>query len=131
MVVRTGEGTRTMAKPKTFDAYLSALSEDKRDALQKLRQTIRAAAPKAEEYIGYGLAAFRLDGRPLVALGATANHCAFYLMSGSTVAAHEDDLEGYDTSTGTMRVTPDNPLPVGLVRKLVKARLAENAARRP
>ena len=59
-----------MAKPKTFDEYLAALSKDKRDALQKLRKTIRAAAPKAEEYISYGLAAFRQDGKPLVALGA-------------------------------------------------------------
>jgi uncharacterized protein YdhG (YjbR/CyaY superfamily) len=119
-----------MAKPKTFDEYLAALTKDKRDALQKLRKTIRAAAPKAEEYIGYGLAAFRLGGKPLVALGATAKHCAFYLMSGSTVAAHEDDLEGYDTSKGTIRFSPDKPLPAALVRKLVKARIAENDARR-
>ena len=119
-----------MAKPKTFDEYLAALSKDKRDALQKLRKTIRAAAPKAEEYIGYGLAAFRLDRRPLVALGATANHCAFYLMSGSTVAAHERELAGYDTSKGTIRFPADKPLPAALVRKLVKARIAENDARR-
>jgi uncharacterized protein YdhG (YjbR/CyaY superfamily) len=119
-----------MAKPKTFDEYLAALTRDKRDALQKLRKTIRAAAPKAEEYIGYGLAAFRLDGRPLVALGATAKHCAFYLMSGSTVAAHEDDLAGYDTSKGTIRFSPEEPLPAALVRRLVKARIAENEARR-
>jgi uncharacterized protein YdhG (YjbR/CyaY superfamily) len=117
------------AKPKTFDEYLAALSKDKRDVLQKLRKTIGAAAPKAEECISYGLAAFRQDGRPLVALGATAKHCAFYLMSGSTVAAHEDELAGYDTSKGTIRFPPDKPLPAALVRKLVKARIAENAAR--
>ena len=119
-----------MARPKTFDAYLAALGRDQRTALEKLRKVIRSAAPRAEEYIGYGLAAFRLDGRPLVALGATAKHCAFYLMSGSTVAAHEEDLEGYDTSKGTIRFPPDKPLPAALVRKLVKARIAENAARR-
>jgi len=119
-----------MARPRTIDEYLAALPKDKRDALQKLRETIRAAAPKAEEYIGYGLAAFRQDGRPLVALGATANHCAFYLMSGSTVAAHQKDLAAYDTSKGTIRFTPDKPLPGALVRKLVKARIAENDARR-
>jgi uncharacterized protein YdhG (YjbR/CyaY superfamily) len=119
-----------MAKPTTFDEYLAALSEDKRAALRKLRKTIRVVAPKAEEYIGYGLAAFRLDGRPLVAMGATENHCAFYLMSGSTVAAHEDELEGYDTSKGTIRFPPDKPLPAALVTKLVKARIAENKARR-
>jgi uncharacterized protein YdhG (YjbR/CyaY superfamily) len=114
------------AKPKTIDEYLAALSPDKRTALKNLQKTIKAAAPKAEEGISYGLAAFRLEGRPLVALGATANHCAFYLMSNSTVAAYQDDLKDYDTSTGTIRFSADEPLPVALVRQLVKARIAEN-----
>jgi uncharacterized protein YdhG (YjbR/CyaY superfamily) len=118
------------AKPKTIDEYLAALSTDKRAALEKLRKTIRAAAPKAEEYLSYGLAAFRLNGRPLVAFGATANHCAFYLMSGSTVEAHRAELKDYDLSKGTIRFQADKPLPVALVRKLVKARIAENEARR-
>lgn len=113
-------------KPKTHDDYLAAVSPDKRAALEALRKTITAAAPGAEEYIGYGLAAFRLGGKPLVAMGATANHCAFYLMSGSTVEAHADALEGYDTSKGTVRFQPDSPLPAALVRRLVKARIAEN-----
>jgi uncharacterized protein YdhG (YjbR/CyaY superfamily) len=114
-------------RPQTIDEYLAALSPDKRAALQKLRRIIRAAAPKAEERISYQLAAFRLDGRMLVALGATENHCAFYLMSSSTIAAHKDALERYDTSKGTIRFQPDKPLPAALVRKLVKARIAENA----
>jgi uncharacterized protein YdhG (YjbR/CyaY superfamily) len=116
-------------KTKTIDDYLAALSDDKRAALEKLRKTIRAAAPEAEECISYQLPAFR-QGGPLVGFGATANHCAFYLMSSSTVEAHADDLKGYDTSKGTIRFQADKPLPVTLVRKLVKARLAENAARR-
>jgi uncharacterized protein YdhG (YjbR/CyaY superfamily) len=118
------------AKPKTkartIDEYLAVLSDDKRAALEKLRKTIRAAAPNAEECISYQLPAFRLNGI-LVAFGATAKHCAFYPMSSSTVAAHRDELEGYDTSKGTIRFQPDNPLPAALVRKLVKARIAENA----
>ena len=113
-------------KPKTIDEYLAALSDDKRAALEKLRKTIRAAAPKAEECISYQLPAFRLNGRMLVAFGATANHCAFYLMSSSTVEAHKDELKDYDTSKGTIRFQADNPLPAALVRKLVKARIAEN-----
>ena len=116
-------------KPKTFDDYLAALDDDKRAALEKLRQTVKAAAPQAEECISYGLAAFRLAGKPLVALGATANHCAFYLMSGSTVEAHEDELKKYDTSKGTIRFSADKPLPAALVKKLVKARITENGAR--
>ncbi len=114
---------------KTFDDYLAPLSGDKRAALEKLRKTIKVAVPKAEECISYGLAAFRLNGKPLVALGATANHCAFYLMSNSTVKDHEDKLKKYDTSTGTIRFAADRPLPPALVRKLVKARIAEQARR--
>jgi uncharacterized protein YdhG (YjbR/CyaY superfamily) len=112
-------------KPKTIDEYLAALSDDKRAALEKLRKTIRAAAPKAEECISYQLAAFRQNGM-LVAFGATANHCAFYLMSSSTVTAHKDELKNYDTSKGTIRFPANKPLPAALVRKLVKARIAEN-----
>ena len=115
-------------KPKTIDEYLAALSDDKRAALEKLRKTIKAAAPKAEECISYQLPAFRLNGRMLVAFGATAKHCAFYPMSSSTVQAHQDELKDYDTSKGTIRFQPDHPLPAALVRKLVKARIAENAA---
>jgi len=114
------------AKPKTFDEYLAAVGEDKRATLEKLRKIIRATVPKAEECISYGLAAFRLDGKPLVALGATANHCAFYPMSSSTVLAHQEELKDYDTSKGTIRFPADKPLPAALVRKLVKARIAEN-----
>ncbi len=117
------------AKPKTIDDYLAALSADKRAALEKLRKIIGAAAPKAEECISYGLAAFRLDGKPLVAFGATANHCAFFPMSSSTVAAHKDELEDFETSKGTIRFQADKPLPVALVRKLVRARIAENVGR--
>ena len=105
------------------------MSDDKRPALEALRKTIRAAAPKAEECISYGLAAFRHDGM-LVGFGATAKHCAFYLMSSSTVEAHKDQLAGYDTTKGAIRFQADKPLPAALVRKLVKARLAENAAAR-
>jgi uncharacterized protein YdhG (YjbR/CyaY superfamily) len=68
-------------KPKNIDEYLASISDDKRAVLERLRETIKSAAPKAEECISYGLAAFRLDGRPLIAFAATSNHCAFYPMS--------------------------------------------------
>ena len=114
-------------KPQTHEEYLAALSDDKRAALEKLRKTIREAAPGAEECISYQLPAFRLDGRMLVGFGATAKHCAFYLMSSSTVEAHKEELKDYDTSKGTIRFRADEPLPTALVRKLVMARIAENA----
>ena len=112
-------------KPTTIDEYLADLPDDQRQALEKLRKTIKSVAPKAEECISYGLAAFRLNGM-LVGFGATTNHCAFYLMSGSTVKDHKEELKGYDTSKGTIRFQPDKPLPTALVKKLVKARIAEN-----
>jgi uncharacterized protein YdhG (YjbR/CyaY superfamily) len=112
------------AKPKTIDEYLAALSDEKRAALEKLRKAIRTAAPKAEEYISYGIPAFRLGGKLLVAFGAAANHCAFY-PGAFPVRAHEDELKAYDTSKGTIRFQAESPLPATLVRKLVKARIAE------
>jgi uncharacterized protein YdhG (YjbR/CyaY superfamily) len=116
-------------KTKTSDEYLAAVSDDKRAALEKLRNTIKAAAPKAEECISYGLPAFRLDGRLLVAFGAGVNHCAFYPCSGSTVAAFKDDLKPYETSKGAIRFQADEPLPATLVKKMVKARIRENEKR--
>ena len=107
------------------DAYLTSVAPDARAALQKLRQTIRAAAPTAEEGFSYGLPAFRLDGRPLVCYGASKNHCSFFPMSPAVIRAHARDLKAYETSKGTIRFSPAQPLPASLVRKLVKARIAE------
>jgi uncharacterized protein YdhG (YjbR/CyaY superfamily) len=116
-------------KAESIDDYLADLDSEQKAALEKLRTSIRAAAPLAEECISYGLPAFRQDG-VLVGFGATSRHCAFYLMSGTTVADHREALKGYDLSKGTIRFQPDKPLPATLIRKLVKARLAENAARK-
>jgi uncharacterized protein YdhG (YjbR/CyaY superfamily) len=115
------------AKPKTIDEYLAGVSAAQRAPLEKLRRTIRAVAPKAEECISYGLAAFRLNGRPLVAFGATANHCAFYPMNSTAVKAFQDQLKNFETSKGTIRFQADNPLPTSLVKKLVRSRMAENS----
>jgi uncharacterized protein YdhG (YjbR/CyaY superfamily) len=114
---------------KTIDEYLAGVTSEQRSALQRLRLTIRATVPAAQECISYGLAAFRLDGKLLVGFGAAAKHCSFYPMSSTTVAAHKNALKDYDTSKGTIRFSPDKPLPVNLVRRLVKIRIAENAAR--
>jgi len=117
-------------KPQTIDEYLAPLSKEKRAALEKLRRAIKSAAPKAEECISYQIPAFRLGGRLLVAFGAAANHCAFY-PGAFPVEAHKAELEAYETSKGTIRFRADRPLPTTLVRKLVKTRIAERAARRP
>lgn len=117
-----------MAKrPRTIDEYLSGLKADQRAALQKLRAAVHSAAPDAEECIAWGMPGFRLDGRCFLTFRATAKHCSLHPMSALTVAAHEKELAAYDTSPGTIRFQPSKPLPAGLVRKLVKARIAERS----
>jgi uncharacterized protein YdhG (YjbR/CyaY superfamily) len=111
---------------RTHEEYLAALSDDKRRALEKLRQDIKAAAPKAEECISYGIPSFRLNGKLLVSYGAAAKHCAFY--PGSTLQAFKKEMKSYDTSgKGTIRFPADKPLPSALVRKIVKARIAQQS----
>lgn len=117
-------------KKEAFSAYLEVLPADKRAALERLRRTVKAAAPGAEECVHYGLPAFRLDGKVLVLFGATAKHCAFHPGSGTAVEAHKELLKGFDTSKGTIRFQPEHPLPASLVRKLVKYRIAEDAVRK-
>ena len=118
------------AKPKTIDEYLAPLSIEKRAALEKLRRAIKTAAPKAEECISYEIPTFRLGGRMLVSFAAWAHHCAFYAGT-SPLEAHKDELKVYGTSKGTIRFPADRPLPTTLVRKLVKTRIAEYAAKEP
>src|SRR5271165_519099 len=119
-------GTQSMVvKPKNIDEYLAALSDDKRAALERLRKIIRVAVPKAEECISYQLPAFRLDGKCFVWFGAAANHCAIYGVLGD----HKDELKDYDISKGTIRFQADKAMPAALVRKLIKARIAENVGR--
>ncbi len=116
-------------KVATHEDYMAGLPDDQRAALEKLRRTIRSAAPRVEECISYQLPAFRLDGEVLVLFGATAKHCSFFPGSGTAVEAHKDDLKEYSTSKGTIRFDAANPVPATIVRKIVKYRIAENAAK--
>jgi uncharacterized protein YdhG (YjbR/CyaY superfamily) len=112
-------------KPRTIDEYLAALPPDKRAALQKVRRAVHAAAPGAEECISYGMPAFRLNGKLIAGFRAAADHCSYHPMSGETVATLAADLAKYETSRGTIRFPARDGLPATLVRKLVKARIAE------
>src|SRR5437667_12764045 len=112
-------------KPWTIDDYLATVNADDRAILEKLRKTIHAVAPKAEECMSYGIPAFRLNGRSLVFFGAWANHCAFYPGSSATLKKFRNDVKAFQTSKGTIRFSPDSPLPATMVKKLVKARLVE------
>ncbi len=116
------------SKFNSIDEFLDTLSEDKRTTLEKLRQTIKSIAPKAEEYFYYQLPAFRLDGKRLVAYGAATNHCSLYPLSAAVIKNLSDDLKNYDTSPGTIRFPVNKPLTAALVRKIVNARIAENDA---
>lgn len=116
-------------KPATIDDYLAATTPENRAVLEKMRRAIHDAAPGATEYIGYGLAGFKLHGRPLVYFGAWPKHCALYAASPKTQDQFVDELKGFEVSKGTIRFTVEKPLPLVLLRRLVKARAAENAAR--
>ena len=117
---------KASSKPNTIDAYLAGASAAQRVVLEKLRRAIHAAAPGAEEYIGYGLAGFKHNGRPLVYFGAWEKHCALYAASPAIQKKFQKELKDFEQSKGTIKFTPEKPLPLALVKKMVKARLAEN-----
>ncbi len=112
-------------KPETTDEYLETLSEDKRKALERLREIIKDVAPEAEDGFVYGVPGFRYKGKALVAIAAFKKHCGFYPLSPDIIKAFSNELEGYSTAEGTIRFQPDKPLPDELVRKMVKARMKE------
>jgi uncharacterized protein YdhG (YjbR/CyaY superfamily) len=119
-----------MEKPKSVDAYLKGLTEEERAALQELRETIAAAVPQAEEGITYSMPGFKLSGKGLVCYAAFKDHYSFFPMSGAAIDAHRDELGDRVTGKGTIRFEYGERLPVGLVKKVVKTRVAEIAAKR-
>ncbi len=109
--------------------YLKSVPKDMRTALNKLRKTIKAAAPEANEVISYQMPAFRQNGM-LVYYAAFKDHCSFFV--GSAQARHQfsAELKPFEAGKGTLHFTPDRALPADLVTRIVKARVAENATRR-
>ena len=112
------------------EAYLARVPEPARTTLEKVRAAIRSAAPKeATEGISYGMPAFRYKGA-LVGYAAFKEHCSFFPMSAALLDTMKNDLEGYRTSKGTLQFPMDKPLPAALVKKMVKARVADNENRK-
>lgn len=115
------------APAKSVDEYLASVPEVPRATLEKLRKTIKATAPKADEGISYQMPMFKYHGM-LIAFAAFKNHCSLFAGS-SVMETFKDELKSYETSKGTIRFPVDKPPPAALVKKLVKARMAENEAR--
>lgn len=113
-------------KPDNIDEYLAAVPEPARSTLNRIRAVIQSAVPpEATEALSYQIPTFRYKGA-LVAFGAFKNHCSLFPMSLGVIAAFKDELAAYDVSKGTIRFPLDKPLPAALLKKIVKARVAQN-----
>jgi uncharacterized protein YdhG (YjbR/CyaY superfamily) len=113
------------APAKTVDEYLATAPKDQRAALTKLRSAIKAAAPNATESISYGIVGYKQKGERVAYFGYWKDHIALYGTSGRFIKTHTAELKPYVQSKGTIQFPIDKPLPVGLVTKIVKARVAE------
>lgn len=110
----------------TIDEYIALVPEPARTTLNKIRAIIRSTVPpETTEGISYRIPAFKYKG-PLVGFAAFPKHCSLFVMSSTVLEPFKDELKAYQISTGTIRFPVDKPLPVALVKKLVKARIAEN-----
>ncbi|HEU4529438.1 MAG TPA: DUF1801 domain-containing protein [Actinomycetota bacterium] len=111
--------------PTEIDAYLEKVPAAERNVLEKMRAAIHAAAPAVTEGISYQVPTFKYKGHPLVGFGVTKKHLTFYLMSTEVTDAFAQELETYDTGKGSIRFQPSRAPSAGLIRKLVRARIAE------
>jgi uncharacterized protein YdhG (YjbR/CyaY superfamily) len=117
-------GTRSV--PKTVEEYIAGVPEPGRSTLERVRAVIRSIVPPdATETISYQMPAFRYKGA-LVAYGAFKNHCSLFPMSAALIEAMKSELGKYETAKGTIHFALDKPLPATLIRKIVKARIAQN-----
>ena len=110
-----------MKPARSVDAYLAALTPEQRSALKKVRAQIKAAAPQAIETISYGLPTYKIDGKPLTYFGAYKAHLSLYALPTEELPASARD---HLAAKGTIRFTPDKPLPAPTLRKLLKSRIA-------
>lgn len=115
---------KSKTEPKTIDDYIHSFPKDVQERLKTMRKTIRAAAPEAEETISYGIPTFDLNGH-LVHFAAFKNHIGFY-PAPSAMVAFKRELSPYKSSKGAVRFPIDRPLPLALIKSIVKFRVAEN-----
>jgi uncharacterized protein YdhG (YjbR/CyaY superfamily) len=114
------------AAPKDVDEYLAGVPEPARSTLTRIRAAIRSAVPpEATEVIRYRIPMFKYKGM-LLGFAAFQNHCSVFVTSPSVMDAFKNELKGFETSKGTIHFPVDKPLPAALIKKLVKARVAQN-----
>jgi uncharacterized protein YdhG (YjbR/CyaY superfamily) len=114
-----------MAHDSRIDTYLTTLPPDQRETLQRLRAQIARVVPDAVETISYGMPGFKLRGRLLLSFAGWKSHCSIYPLTDTFLAAHADELAGYERTKGSVHFTPQAPLPDALVEDLVRARVAD------
>jgi uncharacterized protein YdhG (YjbR/CyaY superfamily) len=124
----TAAGRSTGAGAADVDRYLAALDEPQRDTLTRLRHTLRTLLPHADEGLKYAMPAFALGGKGVAGYAAFANHCSYFPMSGAVLEAAGAAVSAYPVSKGGLQFPIDRTPPVGLLRRLVKLRLAEISA---
>ena len=109
----------------TFDDYLASVPEPQKAELERIRQAVRRTVPDAEEATSYGMPAFKYKKRPLLGFRASKNHLSVFPFSPEAIEAARDALAGFDLSKGTVRFTPDQPIPESALEELVRHRLRE------
>ena len=107
------------------DDYLAELDEAKRGSLEAVRRSILVVIPEAEQCLSYGMPAFKVEGKTVAGFAAFKNHLSYFPHSGSVLAELADELTGYERTKGALHFRIDEPLPAGLVRKLIRTRMDE------
>jgi len=127
----SGSGSTAKRRlPKDMDEYLARVPEPARSTLNKVRAMIRSVVPEeTTEGISYGIPTFKYKGG-LVAFAAFKNHCSFFPMGSSVLDAFQKELKDFRVTKGTLHFPLDKPLPAALVKKIVKARIAQNETKR-